>query len=347
MSIVIAIIAFCVIILIHEFGHFFVAKAFGMKVTEFAIGMGPTLLRKRGKETVYCLKLIPMGGSCSLGEDEDSDDPRSFRNKPVWQRMLVIVAGAAMNLILGFVVCIFAVIAGGDITTTIIAEFKDNAVSSSQLMVNDEIVSINGMSIWTSMDISYCFQNQLAALSDDAKSVSYNFVVKRDGKLVELDNVTFALNQSPDATNGMIVDFYVYPQKLNFFNTIETAFKTSLTEGRLIWITLIDFLKGTYGINDLSGPIGVVDSIGKVAAISLNSLFLMIAFISINVGIFNLLPIPALDGARFVFLLIEAIRRKPIKPEHEGMVHFVGLCALFLLFIIVTFNDIMRIFTGG
>lgn len=347
MSIVIAILAFCVLIIIHEMGHFFVAKAFNMKVSEFSIGMGPTLFRKRGKETVYSIKLIPMGGSVQLGEDEESDDPRSFRNKPVWQRMLVIVAGAIMNLLLGVIVCIFAVIAGGSITTTTVAEFKDNAVSNNQLMIDDEIVSINGMSIWTSMDISYCFQNKLATLSEDAKSVSYDFVVKRNNQLVELNNVTFALNQSAEATAGIVVDFYVYPEELNFFNVISGGFKTAMTEGRLIWITLGDFIKGTYGINDLSGPVGIVDSIGKVAAISLNSLLLMIAFITINVGIFNLLPIPSLDGARFVFLLIEAIRRKPIKAEHEGIVHFVGLCAMFLLFIVVTFNDIVRLVTGG
>lgn len=345
MSIVIAVIAFAVIIVVHECGHFLAARAFKMTVHEFAIGMGPCIFRKKGKRTDFCLRALPIGGAVQLDEDLENDDPNSFRNKPVWQRMIVIVAGAFMNLVLGLIICICGTLASANIATTQISGFKDNSVSNKYLQLGDEITKINGMSIWTTMDISYSFQNSVGKSDENTKAMYFDIEVKRGGEYVQLENVPFEFVQgSEERSDGIVIDFYVNPAEKNFFSVISDASRTFMTEARLIWITLIDLVTGTYGINDLSGPVGVVSTIGQASSLGLSSLLTMIAFITINIGIFNLLPIPALDGARFVFLLIEAIRRKPMKAEHEGMVHFIGLAALMLLMLVVTFNDVVKLF---
>ena len=347
MTIVYAILAFCLMIIVHEMGHFFAAKAFGMKVYEFSLGMGPTLLRKKGKNTDYCLKLLPIGGSVQLGEDEESDDPNAFRNKPVWQRMIVIVAGAIMNLILGIIVCAVTLCIAGFSVTCTIGGFREGAVTDRYLQKGDVITEINGMPIWSSQDISYALQNKAAKITDDSTTVSFDFKVVRGGETVELNDVVFNAGESKVKGKSIILDFYVNTEELNFGNVVGGAFRNAASYGRLVIMSLVDLLSGTYGLNDLSGPVGVVKVMSEAASqsedvtVNITTLLSMISLITIN------LPIPALDGMRFVFLVIEAIRRKPIKPEHEGMVHFIGLAALMLLMLVVTFNDIFKLFTGG
>ena len=204
------------------------------------------------------------------------------------------------------------------------------------------------MAICTTMDISYCFQNTVAKADESSDRVYFDMEVLRNGERVVIDNVPFALNTSEDRSAGIIIDFAVQPQDKNTATVLSAAFRTALTEGRLIWITLFDLITGTYGLNDLSGPVGVVTTMSNAYnMMSIDEFLILVAFITINIGIMNLLPIPALDGARFVFLLIEAIRRKPIPAEKEGIIHFIGFAALMLLMLIVTFNDISRLFTGG
>ncbi len=406
-GIIIGILMFLLIILIHEFGHFTVAKLCKMKVNEFSIGMGPAILKKQKGETLYSLRLLPIGGFVSLDEDVENDDPNSFRNKPVWMRILVIAAGAFMNFVLGFIFCIVSVLCNDNISTTTVAKFYDGAVSSQQLMAGDRIDSINGMKIFTTMDISFQLTNS-DSREEGSGFYKYDFVVIRDGKAVELKEVRFASkayaqfladytslvgesekyaklpteyfdisdNSYTEAfvslekadsdfavkfkeiadkykagyeteTNNLFLDFIVYGVKKDFVSVITAACKTFVSDARLIWISLINLLTGTYGLNEMSGPVGVVQSVGTVASFGIGSLLTLAALIAINVGIVNLLPIPAMDGGRLVFLIIEAIRRKPIKAEHEGLVHFIGIVALMLLMVIVTFNDIARIFTGG
>ena len=351
MPIVLAILAFCLMIIIHEMGHFFAAKACGMKVSEFSLGMGPRLLKIQGKETLYTIKLLPLGGSVQLGEDEESDDPRSFRNKPVWQRMIVLAAGPVMNLVLGVLICAVVIIVSGIVITPEIAKFSENSVSSQYLQAGDEIVSINGHSIWSSMDISYALQNKAMKAGDDEKFIQYNFVVNRNGETVTLENVPFATKKTENG-NSIDLDFIVRAYKLDFGNVFVYSFREAAFYGRLVWLSLIDLISGTYGLNDLSGPVGTVSAISQTAtsgatfkANAVNFLS-MIAFITVNLGLMNLLPIPALDGSRIIFLIIELIRRKPMKPEHEGIVHFVGFAALMLLMLVITFNDIVKLVTG-
>ena len=354
-SIIIAILVFCFIILLHEFGHFIAAKACGIYVKEFALGMGPVILRKKGKETEYVIRALPIGGSCSFEEDIDFSDspdeiesvnPRAFNRKPVWQRMIVILAGPLMNLILGYIVVVISLCAAPAMASTTIADFREQSVSSNVLMVNDEILSVDGLPVFSTSDITYKLQ------SSDRKNAEgnliYDFVVKRNGEKVTLKDVEFMTTTYEDGTNGVYFDFYVYRLEKNFGNVIVEGFRESVSTARIILMTLFDMLTGKYGLNDLSGPIGVGTVITEaVSHYTLAEFLSIVSLITINVGIFNLIPIPALDGCRFVFLVIELIRRKPVKPQVEGVVHFVGFALLMLLMIIVTFNDIVKLTTGG
>lgn len=345
-SVIIALLVFFVIVVLHEFGHFAVAKLCGIRVNKFAVGMGPILLKKQKGETEYSLRLLPVGGFCAMeGEDDESDDPRAFSKKSVPKRMAVVVAGAVMNLILGFVLITITTILYGDIASVTVADFPQDqesgaSVSTSQtcgLEVGDTFVSIDGMRILTDTDLSYKLQ------STEAETMTV--VVRRNGEKITLPDVRFYNT----ATEGRL-DFYVAARKLTVFNVIGYAAKDTVSTGRLIWLSLKDLITGKYGFHDLSGPVGIVSTIGEAASYGetfrqhLISVLSLASFITINVGIFNLLPIPALDGARLVFLLVEAIRRKPIPPEQEGMVHLVGMALLFLLMIAVTFQDITRLF---
>jgi len=355
-AIIIGILALCFMIIFHEIGHFTAAKLFDMKVYEFNFGMGPVLLKKQKGDTRYALRLFPIGGSVMLGEDiEPSDDPREFRNKPVWQRMIVITAGAFLNLVLGLILCVVIVAMSKDILSTTVGGFAGSAVSDkgdSALQVGDVIVKINGMSIITATDISYKLDNSRSK-GDDGNFAVYEFVVKRGGERITLPNVTFAAKPNERGGMSYVHDFGVYRVEKTPLNVLNYAARTSVTYGRFIWLFLIDLAKGQYGLNDLSGPVGTVAAIGEETAKAETfaekayTIVLISALITINLGMFNLLPIPALDGARLLFFIIEAIRRKPLKPEIEGWIHFIGFAALMLLMLAVTFNDIRRLIFGN
>lgn len=355
MSIVIAILVFCVIILLHELGHFIAAKLCGIYVKEFAFGMGPVILRKKGKETEYVIRAFPIGGSCSFeGEDggyaeddiPEESNPRAFNRKPVWQRMIVILAGPMMNLILGYIVVVVSLLSSQAIASTTVVEFRGESVSHQYLMKGDEILSVDGLPIFSISDVTYKLQ------SSDRKNAEgnliFDFEVRRNGERITLRDVEFMTTEHEDGSNGVYFDFYVSPLDKNFKNVVVEGFRESCSTARIIIMTLVDMLRGKYGLNDLSGPIGVGSVITEVVSkYSFADVMSIVSLITINVGVFNLLPIPALDGARFVFLIIEGIRRKPVKPEVEGMVHFVGFALLMLLMVVVTFNDIAKLVTGG
>ena len=346
MGIVLAIIIFDVIILIHELGHFIAAKANGVKVNEFALGMGPKLLKFKKGDTLYALRLFPIGGFCAMeGEDESSSDDGAFCNKAVWRKVIIVIAGVVMNFVLGIVILIIATATSGSITSRKISYFEDGAAShKTGLNIDDEIIEINGMHIFTATDISY-------QLSNDSDGI-FNMTVLRNGEKVKLENVQLISNDK-----STHIDFKVYPKKITFTSTIGEALKTSVSDARIVYVSLIDMVKGKYSLKDLSGPVGIVDSIdtvvdnqkdkdtGKINWSSLAETMLSFsAIITINIGIFNLLPFPALDGGRLLFLIIEAIRKKPVKKEVEGMIHAIGLILLFVLMIVVTVSDIIKIF---
>ena len=302
--IIAALLVFGILIAVHELGHFLAAKACGVRVNEFAIGMGPKLLHFRKGETTYSLRLFPIGGFCSMeGEDQSSENPNAFEKKAVWRRMLVVLAGAFMNLVLGFVL----------------------------------ITVLLCTSILSATDLIYKLQT--------TETDSYDVTVKRDGARVVVENVKF----HNDNTDGLL-DFAVEGKSKNPVNVVTYAAKDTAATAKLIWMSLVELVSGKYSLQDLSGPVGTVSVIEQAASSGENllervqSVMNLTIFITVNVGVFNLLPIPGLDGSRFVFLLIEAIRRKPVPKNREAMVHLIGMAALFLLMILVTVQDITRFF---
>ena len=345
MQIIIAVLVFGVIIAVHEFGHFIVAKRCGIRVNEFAIGMGPAIFKKQKGETLYALRLFPIGGYCAMeGEDAESQDDRAFNNKPILHRIAVLVAGAAMNIILGFILVVIIVSSSNTVLSSKVAAFTEGSTSAETgLQLGDEIIKINNMRIFDANDIVYQLQTDTDAV--------VNMQVLRNGTKTNLSNIKFAVKPATeDSKQQIIIDFKVKAMEKTFGTVIQSSLKKTVSTARLIWISLTDLMRGRYGFNELSGPVGIVGAIGSAITVSqsmqdkiLNVLSLA-SFITINVGIFNLLPLPALDGGRILCRVIEAIIRKPIKPQVEQVIHFVGLATLLLLMVIVTFNDVLKLF---
>ena len=349
-SIIIAIIVFGIIIIVHEFGHFIAAKKSGVRVNEFAIGMGPKLFSKQYGETKYSLRLLPIGGYCSMeGEDKSSEDDRAFCKKSVIKRIIIVAAGALMNLVLGFIFIVIMTSMNDTYAGTTISWFEDNASSQANgLQVGDRVININGMHIFTDTDFAYQLQSD--------KDGVFDMTVIRDGEKKELKDVKFSMSENDDGkkTSSLHIDFKVEPVERGIRSIASQSWRRSVSYARLIWVSLGDLLTGQYKINDLSGPVGIVTAISDVVSNEttdsginwlelFQNLFSMAALISINVGIFNLLPLPALDGGRLIFLIVEGIRRKPVSPEKEGAVHFVGLALLMMLMLYVTFNDVVKL----
>lgn len=341
-----ALLFFGVIIMIHECGHFTCAKLFKVKVNEFSLGMGPALFKRKKGDTLYAVRLFPIGGYVAMeGEDDASEDDRAFNKKPVWQKMIIVVAGALMNLILGFILMVLLLTTSTDlIGTNTIKEFYPDAVSAQYgLQAGDRFVEIDGHHVWSELDLSF-----LMSRSQDGV---FDFVVERNGEKVTLNDVHFATEQQ----NGITLiqyDFIIIGEQPGFLNIVKNAFTQSASIVRMVWLSVFDLVTGRYGMSELAGPVGTVDIIADVTAQavssgSLTNLLTIMAFITINVGVANLLPLPALDGGRFLFLAIEAVRRKPVNPKYEGYVHAAGLALLLLLMVVVTYNDIARIVHGA
>ncbi len=351
--IVVAVLVFLLIIMVHELGHFAAAKACGIYVKQFAFGMGLALFRKQGKETEYVVRAFPVGGYCAFETDiEDFDEekgeivepnPRAFNRKPVWQRMIVLVCGPLMNLILGFIVVVISLCTSEAIASTTVSEFREQSVSSSQLMVNDEILNIEGLPIYSASDITYKMQS--SDRKNEAGNLVFDITVRRNGETVLLKDVEFMTTNRQDGSSGVYFDFFVYRLEKNFGNVVSMGFRESSSKARIILLTIVDIVKGKYGLNDFSGPIGVGSVITEaVKTYTFSDFMSVMAFLSINVGVFNLLPIPGLDGARLIFLIVELIRRKPVKQQVEGMIHFAGMALLLLFIIVISFNDISKLF---
>lgn len=351
--IVVAVLVFLLIIMVHELGHFAAAKACGIYVKQFAFGMGPALFIKQGKETEYVVRAFPVGGYCAFETDiEDFDEekgeivepnPRAFNRKPVWQRMIVLVCGPLMNLILGFIVVVISLCTSEAIASTTVSEFRKQSVSSSQLMVNDEILNIEGLPIYSASDITYKMQS--SDRKNEAGNLVFDITVRRNGETVLLKDVEFMTTNRQDGSSGVYFDFFVYRLEKNFGNVVSMGFRESSSKARIILLTIVDIVKGKYGLNDFSGPIGVGSVITEaVKTYTFSDFMSVMAFLSINVGVFNLLPIPGLDGARLIFLIVELIRRKPVKQQVEGMIHFAGMALLLLFIIVISFNDISKLF---
>lgn len=376
--ILLALLVLDVLVMIHEFGHFIVAKLTGVKVNEFAIGMGPRLFKWGRGETVYSVRAFPIGGFCAMeGEDEGAPTPsalggnadrdavaadgsRSFANKKVWQRILIVVAGAVMNLLLGFVLLL---VYNGVLTeppanydkvlfpTTTIARLEgDTTAYQSGLRPGDTILEVNGRRILMDTDLTMEMQN-------DADGVLQMVVLRstEDGEQkVTLDAVKFVLQEDPESGRRYLkYDFSLLGVERGVWNTVTYSAKQEMSIATIVWRTLVDMVQGDYGLNDLSGPVGTVDIIADAVGDAVSdtrsleawrSLVMLMTMITVNLGVFNLLPLPALDGGRLLFLLWEGLTRKPVPAKYEALVHFVGIVLLVLLMLVITYSDITKLF---
>lgn len=337
MGIIYTILIFGVIIFIHELGHFIVAKLSKVTIHEFSLGMGPAIFKKTHKNTLYAIRLFPIGGYVAMeGEDSESDDENAFPKKPIWKRMLIIIAGALMNLILGFAIMLGVYSTQPVYNSATIAEFTDKAVSqSSGLKTGDKIVEMNKTNIWVDRDIVFEIMRDPDGIMD--------MKVMRDGKKVKLKDVKFDVSGTGSERN-LNIDFKVMGVKRNPITAISYAFKNACSLARNSWCSIGDLVQGKISVNDLSGPVGVGKVVTEASGQGLKTVLLMAAFISISIGMFNLLPLPALDGGRFVFLIIEAIRRKPINPKIENRINTIGLALFLVLMVLITAKDIFKLF---
>ncbi len=338
-----AVLLFGLIIGIHEFGHFFFAKLFKVKVNEFSLGMGPKIIKKQIGETLYAIRLFPIGGFVSMeGEDEESDNERAFGKKPAWQRFIIIAAGAILNLILGVIVVGICLTSSGIVGTRTVYGFMPGAVSQeSGLQAGDEIVKINNTTIYSSMGISF----NLVRDTDN----KIDFTVIRDGKKIELKDVEFKQFDF-EGKKYIQQDFQLLGERPNVRNVIVNSILDSASIVQMVRLSLVDIVTGKYGMKEISGPIGTISAIAETtsqAATTGDKVLTALSFLSmltINVGVFNLLPIPALDGGRLFFIFIEMIRRKPIPPKREGIVHTVGIVILLLFMAAISIKDIIFLF---
>jgi len=334
--ILVAILFFELIIIIHEGGHYFAARLMKIKVNEFSIGMGPKIFQFERKGTKYTLRWILFGGYCAMeGEDQESDDENAFSKKKVWQRFFVVIAGAVMNLILGFVIVTIIVSSQNLIGTAKIAKFEDNALSSSYgLMVGDEIKSIDGMRIYTPTDVT-------TGLSRSADG-NVDMVVVRNGKEQKL-SVEFNTEEY-QGHQFIKMDFWLLGVEKNVANVLKQSAMEFASYARMVFLSVHDMLTGRYGLSDLSGPVGAVSVVSDAVKTSLSSMLRIMALLTINVGLFNLFPIPALDGWRLFVLLGEGITRKKLPQKAEYLINAVGLVLLLGLMCVVTFSDITKLF---
>jgi len=329
-----AIIVFALLIFIHELGHFSVAKMVDIKVHEFAIGMGPLLAKFKKGETMYSIRALPIGGYVKMeGEEEASTDERAFRNRPLWARIAVIVAGAFMNLVLGFVIFIILTYMSGGIVEPVIGELMDNMpAQKAGLMPGDRIVKIDNTKINIQDDIRFYLMY--------SKDKPIKITVKRNGKILAPFEVTPEYSEESQA---YMLGYKAQVVEPTLMNTLSNSFYETIFYSKIVLFSLGELITGRVGFNQMSGPVGIVKEIGTAASLGIAPLLMLAALISINLGVFNLLPIPALDGSKIFFLLVEGIRRKPIDPEKEGLVHMIGFAMLILLMILVTFSDITKL----
>ena len=345
MSIILAIIIFSFIIIFHELGHFLVAKKCDVKVNEFCLGLGPTLLHFTKGETTYSLKLLPFGGACMMeGEDEDSQDDRAFNHKPLWQRAAIVAAGPFFNFILAFIFAFILMSCVGYDKPVLSGVMEGYAAEKAGLQEGDEIIRMNHFSVH--------FSREITAYGTFHSGETIKVTYARDGQ-----KHTTTLVPKLDKETGRYLYGFQTMGNVRVKGNVLTNLKNSFYEVRYWIYTTIQSLKmlvtRQVSPNELSGPVGIVKSIGDTYQQSVKNdgyyyaLLNMLNWtilLSANLGVMNLLPLPALDGGRLLFLIIEAIRRKRIDPDKEGMVNLVGIVLLFGLMFIVMFNDIRKLF---
>lgn len=377
---IVTIVMFLIMVSLHEFGHFIVAKCLDFKILEYAIGFGPVIFKKQKGETQYAVRAVPLGGFCRFeGEEEESSDPRAFSNQAVWKRILVVVAGGIFNVILGFLVFVVMLPTLSPMQTNEIQSVVPNSyIEDSGILPGDKIVKINDKRIG--------FYNDISLYRDDiSKDEKFTLTIKRDGKRIEVPAMlteqritvrytgehieyissingvteTEYIDYSEDipkkeemlgkeeTTTRYIIGFTPKSEEVNALNIWGYAWNETKFVVKLVYRSLWDLVTGKTGMEQMSGPVGIVSEVNNAVHRENDSWLYVLnltALLSINLGVFNLLPLPALDGGRLLFMIIELIRRKPIPPEKEGIVHAIGMLLLLALVIFVSFNDVIKLF---
>ncbi len=359
--ILLALLMLCVMVTVHEWGHFIAARITGIPVREFSIGFGPKLAqwKSRKHETVFSVRVIPAGGYCAFYGEDDPDekadeDPRAMRGFPVWKRLVTVFMGPCMNFILAFVVGVGLYTLSG-ITEVTYSDYvhidsvnPGSAADQAGFQVNDVLKSVNGVdAAGQTADGDYRFRSLINELGRTGEPLEVT---------VERGEETLTLSVTPqmDATGRMLIGIGITPEVLSakkvyptFFEAIPLSAQLCVREGTLIIESLGKLFKGEAGISDMSGPVGVVRYVAQeTQSNGPEAYWLLLVFISVNLGLVNLLPIPGLDGAQIILLIVEGIRRKPLSRKAEAYIKLVGFAALLLLFITLTYQDIAGIFGG-
>lgn len=345
-TILIAILVFGFLIFIHEFGHYIFARIFKVTVKEFSIGMGPKILKYTSKKTgiCYAISAVPLGGYVAMaGEDEESDDPNAFNKKPAWQRLIITVAGASINIIAGFLAMIIftAMVRIGGTTVHSFADTEYEISSAdSGLMAGDTIVKVDGRRVRIAEELSYEIMRRGHEPID--------LTVIRDGEEILLSDVVFPTAEEAGQTFGimdLIIVEIAKPER-TFGTTLSYAFSKSILIVRMCWESIFDLITGRYTLGAVSGPVGISEAIGNAAKSGTPQLLSIVALISINLGVMNLMPIPALDGGRMIITLAEMVTRKKIPAKIEATINAVGLAVLLGFSLIIMIKDIIMLFIG-
>ena len=363
MSIIIAIIVFSIIIIVHELGHFFAAKRCGIRVEEFSVGMGPLIVSKKRGETEYSLRAFPIGGYCKMqGELDEEDgggiaDPdyersRSFNQKSVMQKIGVIFAGPAMNFVLAFVLVFILIGANGFLLPQIKSVVENSPAYEAGLREGDEIIKVNGKRV-------LIYQDYYTALETRSADSEVSLTVKRDGEKIDVsvvpeyseENGRYMIGFSFDGRYGIFSEKVEGFERASLWETVKTDIGMMAYFVKSVVVGLVRLFTFQVRSEEVSGPIGIINTIGDTYEAGLAysfkdailNLFALSALLSTNLGVFNLFPIPAVDGGRLAFLIVEGIRRKPVNPETEGRIHLAGYIMLMVFMVFVAFNDIVNI----
>ena len=346
-----AILLFGILIAVHEFGHFFTAKLLGVKVNEFAIGMGPAIWKKTKGETKYAIRLLPIGGFCAMeGEDEDTGDPRAFSSQKGWKKIIILIAGSTMNFLFGLVIVVLLYIGVSQVRAPVITEFADGFSCEGEhgLMKGDRLLRIDGHAVWVYDNVStYLMRNDGEGL---------DLVVERNGQCLELDDLPMGRFEYEFEGQKNVGFGLIFGQidELGFFGRLWHGLVRTVDFVRTVWVSLGDLVSGRVSVSDMSGVIGVVDVVSEVGAQSatvadgiLNVLYFM-SLIAVNLAVMNMLPIPALDGGRIFFILINGlvwlICRRRIPEKYEGYVHTGAFILLIIFMLLIAFKDVWMIF---
>lgn len=354
--IIFAILVFAVLILVHELGHFLTAKLFKVKVNEFSVFMGPAIWKKQKGETLYAVRCIPLGGYCAMeGEDGESDDPRALGNAKWWKKLIILVAGAGMNFLIGFLFLVMLVgFAGGFqyLTQPVLESVEPGSSLEGYLEDGDRIYKIDGERVYTGSDVTMLMSLNLSGVPD-----VHDVEIIRDGEKVVLDDLNMEARELPaaDGTTRMRYGMNLQIEERTLGNTFSYAWNAGVNYARTVRLSLQMLFRGDVGVKDMSGPVGIVKTIADVGTASksvadgLWNVISIGAFIAINLGIMNLLPIPALDGGRVVGVIlttcIEAVTKKKLDPKIEGYIHAGGMVVLLILMGLILLNDVWKIFS--